>query len=246
MFTGLHWSVLLVFLALSVVGLWVAYSFLNKNGLYLFCILASVLAVTSGNAVMFSHEIPVSLAIFPVIHFALLVCLHKFGEKDAKNLFFITLLSLAVLFVCTFFLGAYEDASLKFTVCLSWSFLGLYISPIFAFIVACSITYFLLSKIKIKSLKKFLVLAMFIAIASVLEILIYDFLVYVGVLSFGNFLLTLLIQIVLLSAISVGLGYFEQFLNREPKQVETKKEVAQEEPKKETSNEESNTPEDID
>ena len=227
MFIGLNWSVLFVFLAIAVVGLWVAYSFLNKSGLYLYCVIASVIAMTSGSALMFSLEIPVAVAIIPVIHFALLTCLNKAGKDEAKNLFLTTLIVMTSLFVATFFLGAYHDAAHKFSHCLTWDFLGLYLAPILSFVVAVLVTFFLTSKIKVKKLKNFLVLGMYIAIAGCIDALVYTLLMCIGNLAFGKILLTLLIEFVLICAISIGLGYFEQYLNREPKKVE---EAAKEEP----------------
>ena len=103
MFFDLNWSILIVFLALSVIGIWVSYSFLNKNGLYLFCIIASVIALTFGSANVFNLEISVSTVIMPVIYFALLTALNKFGKDEAKKLFFIVLITMAAYFVFTFF-----------------------------------------------------------------------------------------------------------------------------------------------
>ena len=248
MFIGLNWSVLIVFLALAVIGLWVAYSFLNKEGLYLFCILAVVLGITAGHATMFSLSISVSAVIMPVVYLALLTCFNKFGKDEAKKLFFTTLTAMLALFVCTFFLAAYEDAATGFSTCLKWTFLGQYLSPIVAFIVASSLTLFLLDKIKIKNLKTFLQLALYIAVASVIDALLYVFLVHTGTLAFGRILLTFLVYILIVCLVSVGLGYFEKFLNREPKKAEaekteeTKAEPAKEEPKEE----EVKTPDDID
>lgn len=246
MFFGLNWSVLLVFLALAVIGLWVSYSFLNKNGLYLFCVLAAVLGVTAGSASMFSQPIVVLTVVAPVVHFSLLVCLHKYGKEEAKKLFFTTLIALVSLFVCIFFLGAYEDAAIRFTACLTWDFLGTYLTPIITFVTSSALTLYLAGKINVKKLQNFLQLAIFVAIASGIDVVLYTIFVYTGSLAFIDIVFTLLIKIVLVAAISLGLGYFEKFLNREPKKLEEVKEEKPEEPKKEEPAEEVKTPEDID
>ena len=243
----MNWSILLVFLALSVIGIWVAYSFLNKNGLYLFCILASIISITLGSASIFSLNVPILIIAFPVVFFAMLTCLHKFGKEEAKKLFFIVLISMACLFVCNFFENAYL-ASMGNSSFLTWKALGRYVSPIISFVAASSLTLLITNKIKVKQLKNFLKLAMYVAIASGINVVVYSILAYAGLLSFGNIVLTILIEIVIVALVSLGLGYFEKFLNREPKQTELAKEdvkVAKEEPK-EQSTEEIKTPDDID
>ena len=243
----MHWSILLVFLALSIIGIWVAYSFLNKNGLYLFCILASTITITLGSASIFSLFVPISIVVFPVVFLAMLTTLHKFGKEEAKKLFFMTLISMTCLFVCNFFENAYL-ASAGNTAYLTWNALGGYISPIISFVAASSLTLLLTSKIKVNQLKNFLKLALFVAIASGINVVVYSILAYTGTLSFGKIILVLLIEIFITAIVSLGLGYFEKFLNREPKLIQEKQEEvapAKEEPK-EPSVEEIKTPEDID
>ena len=246
---SLHWSVLIVFLALGVIGIWVSYSFLNKNGLYLFCIIASILSLTFGSASLFNLEISISTVAMPIIYFALLTALNKFGKDEAKNLFFIILITIVTYFVFTFFQAAYLDSAFQTSAFLTWSYLGRFLTPIITFAVASSLTLFVTSKIKIKNLKNFLKLGLIIGIASLIDSLLYTCFVFTGLISFGNILLIILIKFIISAVVALGLGYFEKFLNREPKQLEEVKEepVKKEskvEPKEET--EEIKTPEDID
>lgn len=242
---NLNWSVLIVFLALCVVGIWVTYSFLNKNGLYLFCIVASVIALTFGSAIVLDVEISISTVIMPVIYFALLTAFNKFGKDEAKKLFFITLITMATYFVCLFFQAAYLDSAYKTATFLSWSYLGRYLTPIISFAIASALTLLITSKIKVKNLKNFLKLSVFIAIASFIDALLYVVFVFTGEVSFGSMLLITLIKLAISALVSLGLGYFEKFLNREPKQTQELKE----EPVKNKQDipvEEIKTPDDID
>lgn len=218
-FIGLNWSSLIVYLALALIGIWVCYSFLNKKGLYLFGVLA--VAVCFGafpyTAVsVFSRPISINVVIMPVVYLALLTCFYKHGKEETKKLFFAILIAMGTLFICKFLEAAYLDSYYKAQVCLTWSYLGSFIGTIIAFAAASALTLFLTTKINVKSLQNFLKLAVYLFIASAIDVVVYIILVYTGSMSFGNILLTLLIALVLLAVICLLLGYFEKFFNRKP------------------------------
>lgn len=216
-FTCLNWSSLIVYFALALIGIWVCYSFLNKKGLYLFGILAVVVCFSTyptSAAGVFSQPITMSVAVMPVVYLALLTCFHKHGKDETKRLFFIILIAMATMFVCKFFEAAFLDSYIKAQVFLTWEYLGKYVGSIVAFATASALTLFLTTKINVKSLQNFLKLALYLSIASLIDAIVYIVLVYTGMMAFGNMLLTMLISIVIISAICLFLGYFEKFFNR--------------------------------
>lgn len=213
-----NWSSLIVYLGLCLIGIWVAYSFLNKNGLYLFSILAVIICGILYDASFFALPISAGTIIMPFVYLALITCHKKYGAEEAKNLFLITLFSLLASFVFIFFQAAYGDSAAGAQYFLSWEFLGSYVGAIIAFVVASIFTLFGTNKIKPKKLKSFWKLAFYIAMASVVDSFLFVFLVYTGILAFWKMLLVLLIKVVIVCLVSIGLGYFEKYLNREPKE----------------------------
>ena len=238
---SLHWSSILVFFALGLIGIWVAYSFLNKSGLFLFSILLTTISFWLESSSVFSYPIGAMVVLVPLLFFALLTCLNKFGIEEAKKLFYTILISMTSVFIFVFFEAAYLDSFMKSSLYLSWDFLSKYVVSIIAFAVSSLITINITKKIPTKKLKKFLVLSINIAIASSIFAVIYTILVWSGLLSFGGIILTLIISIVLCALLSLCLGYVEKYMNREitskPKESEEENKVQEKEQK---------TPEDID
>jgi len=236
---SIHWSSILVFFALGLIGIWVAYSFLNKSGLYLFSILITTISFWLESANVFSYPIAMIIVLAPLLFFALLTCLNKFGIDEAKKLFYTILISMASVFIFVFFEAAYLDSFIKSSVYLSWDFLSKYVVSTIAFAVSSLVTMNIVKKIPTKKLKKFLVLSIYIAIASAIFAIIYTILVYSGLLSFGGIILTIIISLVSCALISLCLGYIEKYMNREVanKQKEEESKVEEKEQK---------NPEDID
>lgn len=260
-FLGLNWSSLIVYLALAIIGIWVSYSFLNKRGLYLFSVLAVAVCFGAYPASVFSRPVAIATVIMPVVYLALFTCFYKHGKEETKKLFMATLIAMITLFVCKFFEAAYLDTVYKAQIYLSWNYLGSFVASIVAFSAASALTLFITSKINVKSLQNFLKLAVYLLIASAINSIVYTVLVYTGIMSFGNILLTMLICLVILALVCLVLGYFEKFFNRklapekheEAKQEKEIKEedntVVEEQPKEEVkteTTEEISTPDDID
>ena len=241
MFGLIHWSAILVFFALGLIGIWVAYSFLNKSGLYLFSILLTAISFWIESASVFSYPVGMIVVLVPLLFFALLTCLNKFGMDEAKKLFYTILISMASVFVFVFFEAAYLDSANKSSLYLSWEFLARFVVSIIAFAVAALVTINVVKKIPTKKLKKFLVLSINIAIASAIFAVIYTVLVWSGLISFGGILLTILISVVLCALLSLCLGYIEKYMNREV--ASTQKENKEENKPEEK---EQKTPDDID
>jgi len=227
-FFGINWSSAIVFLALAIIGVWVAFSFLNKSGLYLFSVIAVLISSWLVPANIFSRPVDVDVIILPVVFFALLTCLSKFGLEEGKKLFFTVLVAKVSLFICVFFEAAYFDSAIMAQVNLTWAKLGPHVASIVAYALAGALTFLITNKKIIKKLKKYLVLSIHLLIASAIFTLTYVIFVYSGSASFGNILLIALIDLFMVAITSFLLGYFEKFLNREVQHVEEAEEVSRE------------------
>lgn len=212
LFGTISWSSLLVVSALGILGLWVAYSFLNKNGLYIFSILAIVLSTYLTPALIHG---PISMAIvfMPLVFFALLICYEKYGKDEAKKMFYISLITIGVLFVFTFFQAAYLDAEFGAQFFLSWNYLGIYISLAVSYAAAVFGTFYLKDKITWKKMSKFLRRGIIVSIASTINCLLFVILTSIGVLSFGSIILVFLIALIITVLVSFAVSYLSKYTN---------------------------------
>lgn len=211
----MNWSSLIVFFALGLLGLWVAYSFLNLKGLYLFSILAVMLSVLCAPASMFSQTISLGCVFMPLAYFCLLICHIKFGKEETKKMFIFSITTLVVLFVIIFLQSAYLDAAMGYSQFLSWQVLGGVISSIIAYLVSYFITILLAHKITTAKVSHAIQLAIFIALASTVDNFISTIFSGIGIVSFWGIVVSLLLRVVISCIASVGLGYFEMCLNRQ-------------------------------
>ena len=224
---AINWSALIVFFAIGLLGLWVSYSFLNKKGLYLFAALASFVSITCCSVSMFSNTFSIGLVLMPLVYLAILTGYKKFGKQGAYKLLILVGIVLAVGFITNFLQSAYLDVLLEGQVFLAWGNLGKPFAGIVAFVLAVLLTILIAEKVTaLNKIKGFWKTSTVLAIACVIDNIISVIFGGLGVLSFGNMLLVLLISIVISLAICVLLGYFERFLNRQlvVKTVEAKKE----------------------
>lgn len=212
---SINWSSLIVFLVLGVLGLWVAYSFLNRKGLYIFSMLAIVCSAIVCPAEMFSKPIAMGAVLLPLAYLAILTCYHKYGKEEAKKLFFSALIVQITLFVVYFLQNAYLDVSLNTQIFLNWESLGSRLISIISFVVACIATLFFMEKVELKTDNVSVKNAVYLAVASIIDSVIFVLFTFIGVLSFGSILLVLLITVILQALICSGLGFFERFLNRQ-------------------------------
>jgi len=244
----INWSSLIVVSALGILGLWVAFSFLNKYGLYLFSILAIVLSTLLSPALIYG---PISMAIvlLPLVFFALLICYEKYGKDDAQKLFYISLITIGVLFIFNFFQAAYLDAELNMQFFLTWDYIGGYISLAVAYAAAVFGTFYINKEISWKKMSKYLRRSIIVSIASVINCVLFVFLSNIGSLAFGSIILLSFIAILITVLISFAVAYLAKYLNRKPivevapeisvSTKETEKEVEKEtEPTKEENDKE--------
>lgn len=212
---NISWTSLIVFFVLGLIGIWIAYSFLNKNGLYLFCILASFVCASMQNALLFSHKISVSTVLVPIMFLAVIACFNKFGKQEAIRLFLITIITQALIFVVMLLQSSYIDSVTQSRMFMSWEFLGSYFANIIAFAFGCFGVMVFEEKVNLKKLINPLKIACLLAVACAIESLVYCIVAYSGILTFGKLFTTWLIKLLLSLVISICLGYFEKLLNRQ-------------------------------
>ena len=226
--SSISWSAIFLFLVIGLLGLWVAYSFLNKNGLFLFAILAVMLSFFLPATNFFNYAVPMSAVFMPLVFFCFLVLYEKFGKLEARRLFVYILCELCTLCVCLFFVFAYIAAmGSGMGQALSWQMLGGFISQLISFVVVMFLSNFIVEKFPLKQ-HKYLRRSILGTIASVLNILIITFVGNAGVISFVDMLVIFAIGVVFAAGVSFAVCYLRKFLNREPIQ----KQEEQQEPEK--------------
>ena len=216
MFTGsvIHWSALILFLAVGLISLWVAHSFLGKSGLYVFTTLALIFSNLLPSVGMFNYPITISVVLMPLIYLALIVCYKKYGRAEAIKLFFLNLIVLAVTFIMAFFVAAFIDSEAGASTTLRWSNFGPYIACLLAFTLAAWLGSIMLEKFKMEGfLKRSLLLLLLALVDNVIFVVIsLTFLSYL----FTDVLLILAIRLCVALVVCFGAGYFAVTLNREP------------------------------
>ena len=216
MFTGsvIHWSALILFLAVGLISLWVAHSFLGKSGLYVFTTLALIFSNLLPSVGMFSYHITISVVLMPLIYLALMVCYKKYGREEAIRLFFLNLIVLAVTFIMAFFVAAFIDSEAGASTTLRWSNFGPYIACLLAFTLAAWLGSIMLERFKMEGfLKRSLLLLLLALVDNIIFVVIsLTFLSYL----FTDVLLILAIRLCVALVVCFGAGYFAVILNREP------------------------------
>ena len=212
---NIGWSSLLVFFVIGLIGIWISFSFLNKNGLYLFCILVSFICALVQHASLFSHNITISTVLVPIMFLTIIACNNKFGKQEAIRLFLITIITQAIIFVAMLLQSAYVDSSVQSRLFMTWEVLGGYFANIIAFASACFGMMIFEEKVNLKKINAPLKTACLIAVACAIENLVFSIIAYSGILTFGKILVTWLIKLLLSLAIAICLGYFEKLLNRQ-------------------------------
>ena len=213
--TAIGWTSIFLFLVLALLGLWVSYSFLNKNGLFLFSMLAVMLTFLLPSADFFGYVIPMSAVLMPLVYFSMLVVYEKYGKQEAKRLFIYILCEICTFVVSIFFVMAYMDAVSSGSA-LTWETLGSSISQLIAFIVVVFLSNFLVEKFPIKKEHKYLRRSILGTIASAIDLLIVIMVGGIGILTFVEMLIIYSISLILVAGISFAVCYLRKFLNREP------------------------------
>lgn len=208
----IHWTSLIIFFMLSLLGLWVADTFLKKSGIFLFSALAIVFANYITSAQVFAKTLPMQVVIIPTILLAMYMLYSKGEKKDCINLLCTTLVAILCVFVVKFFEFAYTDMAAGLTIYFVWSYFNQYLASAVAYVVASIIGYVMVRYWAMKKVPAILRVAIYILIVSTIDVLVYLAIAYAGYYSFVEILLTFLVCLLFVFVISLLLGSFEQFV----------------------------------
>lgn len=235
----IHWSGIFLFLILALLGLWVAYSFLNKNGLVVFIVLAIALTFILPASQFFGYEILTNFILMPLVYFSLIVMYEKYGESDAKRTFFVALATFGVLFVFRFLTLAYYDSAVESSIFLNWQALGAPFIQIASFAIVGFVSQFIVDKFPIKKEYKYLRRAVIVSIAGAIDAFLITFIGFIGSYSFVDMIAIFFIALFFVVGASFAVAFLRKFLNRQPvatsqneqavQNADTKQDVAQSE-----------------
>lgn len=191
-----NWTLFFVVLALSVLGLWLCQKYLKKEGLYLFCIVATLIAGFYSDVLVGVFGLPIfsRLAIITVVYFALLLSFEKYGKNEAKKIFFASLFSLIAFFVVEFFLIVYANA-------MSWNIISGSIVSIVAFF-AGYLMIELKDKVEFEEMKDFLKCGIMLSVPFILDTFVSTIFLTAGRFSFLTILLAIVVEIIFVVGIA--------------------------------------------
>lgn len=205
----LHWASLIIFFALSVLALWVTYSYLQKNGFYFFCIVSSIVCAYFSKVELFHKVFSVQMVVIPVILLALLLCYRKFGKEESIRLFYVTIFSQITMFVLKFFEFAFLDLTNGTIKYLTWAYLNNYVGTIIALLCCCIGGFFFVEYVKLQKVPVIIRTSIYIGIFSIANSLVFITIAYSGYFSFVDILLTFLLYVAFDIVLSLLLGCFK-------------------------------------
>lgn len=203
----MHWSAFIVFALINGVVLWLGAKFFGKKGLAYVALLEIILSLMLISSSVFIFSVPVSgiLIYLMTILFVIFLFYKKYAFKDILKLLFT--IGVAILFV-----GLNQAIYFAYIANLAsaWNFALIPMLAILVSISAGVAVGFLVDKyakfIKDFSLRNFVSLAC--AILSL--ILVFNLFTLTGVVSFGNFLLSVLISLLVSVAFMLALLLMEK------------------------------------
>lgn len=216
---SIHWTALLLFLAISLLGIWVAYSFLNKRGVFFFSVVVAIMMMVLPSVTMFNNNIILDMTsvLMPLVLFSLILCWDKYGKEEAKRLFFLDLVAIGVVVASKFFVCAYMDSALQAQVLLSWNALGSSVCAFAGFALSVFVVNFFVESFPIPREHRYLRRAVLVTIASAISLVFEAFIGKAGVIGIGYMFLIFLIRLVLSAGVAFLVCYLAKFLNRKPK-----------------------------
>lgn len=205
----LHWASLIIFFALSVLALWVSHTYLQKNGLYFFGIVASIVCAYFPKVELFYKALSVQMVVLPVILLALYIAYSKYDKAESIRLFFVLIFSQITMFVIRFFEYAFLDLSNGVFKYLSWAYLNNFVATTVALLVCSICGYLFVEYVKMEKLPKIIRTSIYLGIFSIINSLIFITIAYAGYYSFVEILLTFLLYIAFNIVLAVILGCLE-------------------------------------
>ena len=151
----------------------------------------------------------------PLVYFALIVMYEKYGESDARQLFYATLASFGILFVLRFLTCAYYD-SMFAGYALSWEILGVHLMQIASFAIVGFASRFIVNKFPIDKKYKYLRRAVIVSIAGALDAMLITFVGFIGQYSFVNMIGMFFVALFFEVGASFAVAFLRKFLNRQP------------------------------
>lgn len=213
----IHWSSIFIFLVFGLLGLWVAFSFLSKNGLILFSIIAVALTyILSGVLFFGNYIVMMSAVLMPLVYFSFIVMYEKYSKDDAKKMFFCLLATFGVFFISKFLLCAYADSAYGSGTFLTWEQLGVDVCQIVSFALVGFLGNLFIDKFPINKEYKYLRRAVVVTIAGAMDAFLICFLGYIGNLSFVAMLVSFLLSLVFVAGSAFSVSFLRKYLNREP------------------------------
>lgn len=219
----IHWSSIFIFLVLGLLWLWIAFSFLNKNGLILFSVVAIALTYILAGAQFGEAYVVLMNAVFmPLVYFSLIVMYEKYSKEDARKMFFCLLSAFGVFFLCKFLTCAYADSTYGSGAFLTWQNLGAYICQIISFALVGFLANIFVDKFPINKQYKYLRRAVIVTIAGAIDALLICFLGYIGSLRFVEMLVSFLLYVVFVAGSAFSVAFLRKYLNRQPAPANSK------------------------
>ncbi len=209
----LHWASLIIFFGLSVLALWTASTLLQKNGIYFFCIVASIVAGYFAKVDLFQKVFSVQMVIIPVILLALLITYLKYGKSESIRLFIIVTVSQVVMFVLRFFEYAFLDIFNGVYYYMTWNYLSSFVGTMIAFALSCVAGYFFISYVDMKKVTQIIRNAIYLVIVSAIDSIIFITIAYSGYFAFVDIFLTLLLYFAFDLVLCILLSCYEILAN---------------------------------
>ena len=232
MFYGftIHWLVVPIMIAISLIALWACHRTIGKLGLYFFNILALAVCNFLPSFEMFGVTPSIGVAFVLFAYISLLICFKKYGEKEATKLLMASLVVLVSTFAIKFVLAIVMSAGGEMF--LNWQNFGGNIASVLAFTLATLVGYLFVKKnAQITCFKSAL---MFFTVA-VCDALIYT-IVSQAFLSvpLKSFLIELAIKCALVLMVSAFVPMYIKLFEDKVESEAENTEPAQEEVKEET------------
>lgn len=198
----MHWSALIVFAIISGLTLWLSSKFFGKKGLAYVALLNFIIGymLVSSSILVFSVPVSGVLIFLMTVLFVVFLFYKKYALKDVMKL-------LITMGVAVAFIGLIQTISCVYvsTFYFAWNFA---LFPMLAVLVSVAVAIvvgYLIDKyakfIKDYSLKNFISLA----VATFSLILVFNLFTLTGDVSFGNFLLSWLISLIVSVLFVLGL-----------------------------------------
>lgn len=208
---------LIIFSILAVLALWVADTLMKKNGIYFFSIVAITVSAYFAPVSIFGLAVNAQVVIIPALFYALLLTYFKYGSAESIRLFYVSIISVAVMFILRFFelglLDIFDDESVYISY-FSWANLKDYVANLVAYALCCIGGYFFVKFVTLQKLHQILKVAIYLVIFTAVNSLIFVIISAPSFLSFGDAILVFLTMLMFDVILSFILGCYDFLTNK--------------------------------